>query len=104
MPHTKRPRYITPLEVQDILDRCYEAKPDCHLAHMQCIAKGINDLFKGRPSRITPQPKAEPIRVTQTPIKNGKCPVCNADTFNTPSGIVCTNGHGGITPVEECST
>jgi len=56
MPHTRRPRYITPLEVQNILDRCYEAKPDCHLAHMQCIAKGINDLLRGRPSGLIPAP------------------------------------------------
>ena len=54
MPHIKKPRYITPLEVQDILDSCYGC--DCHLAMMQCIAKGINDLLRGRPSGLTPAP------------------------------------------------
>ena len=53
MPHTKRPRYITPLEVQSILDGCYGC--DCHLAMMQCIAKGINDLLGHRPK--IPPPK-----------------------------------------------
>jgi len=46
MPHKNKPRFITPLEVQDILDNCHGS--DCHLALMQCIAKGINDLLHGR--------------------------------------------------------
>jgi len=53
MPHTKKIRYITPLEVQDILDNCYGC--DCHLAMMQCISKGINDLIQGRPKGVIPK-------------------------------------------------
>ena len=51
MPHKNKPRFITPLEVQSILDGCYGC--DCHLAMMQCIAKGINDLIQGRPKGFT---------------------------------------------------
>jgi len=53
MPHTKKIRYITPLEVQDILDNCYGC--DCHLAMMQCIAKGINDLLQGKSKKEVTQ-------------------------------------------------
>ena len=61
MPHKNKPRYITPLEVQSILDGCYGC--DCHLAMMQCIAKGINDLLRGRPSGLTPAPiKTVPVK------------------------------------------
>jgi len=111
MPHKRNPRYITPLEVETILDACYLAKPDCHLAHMQCIAKGINDLFRGRPDGIPPQlqssrvilqPKIMPSKDMTEMV--GKCPICSASVFKSPSGLVCTNGHGGIDPVTECQT
>jgi hypothetical protein len=29
----------------------------------------------------------------------GRCPMCGADCYETPSGIACKNGHGGIDPV-----
>ena len=76
MPHTKRPRYITPLEVQDILDNCYGC--DCHLAMMQCIAKGINDLLRRRPSGIISQPlpvmkKGYPKQIRDNPLNEVEC-------------------------------
>lgn len=29
----------------------------------------------------------------------GACPVCGAPCYECPSGVVCTNGHGGVEPV-----
>jgi len=69
MPHTKKIRYITPLEVQDILDGCYGC--DCHLAMMQCIAKGINDLLRGRPSGIPSQ--LQPSKIISGPLPDEVC-------------------------------
>lgn len=31
-----------------------------------------------------------------------RCPRCNSRTFNTPSGVVCEEGHGGLLTKEEC--
>ena len=29
----------------------------------------------------------------------GDCPECGADCIDSPSGVVCLNGHGGVDPV-----
>jgi len=64
MPHKNRLRYITPLEVQDILDNCYGS--DCHLAMMQCIAKGINDLLQGRSKDVKKENLHHVEKILQT--------------------------------------
>jgi len=30
----------------------------------------------------------------------GECPHCGSRLFNSPSGIVCSRGHGGIMPYD----
>jgi hypothetical protein len=32
-------------------------------------------------------------------IKGAVCPKCNANVYDSPSGLVCDNGHGGIVPI-----
>lgn len=37
------------------------------------------------------------------PIFGATCPECGADMFDTPSGVVCKDGHGGVVPNQDPS-
>lgn len=45
----------------------------------------------------------EPAVTAMILIPRSKCPECGSEVFNSPGGIVCAQGHGGIILVQEDS-